>query len=233
VKVRSSVQAIYGAIGAAKDLKPITTAAVQVVGTSARYPVDSNARFFVPIKSAGSYMVRVMADGYDAQIISVTVPKNQGVELAPLLDPASGPRSLSYEAALQGFNERARNRNPQRSAVLSHADLMEDGNIKLVEAIRGASPFTKRSLHFSDTVCLFVDGTPRPNVALSAYDPREIEALEAYAADGSGNMSSPNNELFKKWPKGAPCGDSGMPRTSNLPGISENTVQYVVIWLRK
>ncbi len=87
---QASQQSIYGAVGAAKDLHPLADAMINVVGLVTQYNADSTGRFFIPIKNAGSYMVRVHAPGYDPQVFSVTVPENRATEIAPLLDPASG-----------------------------------------------------------------------------------------------------------------------------------------------
>ena len=60
---------IFGDVGSAHTLRPLPDAEIQVAGAS---PVrtDSAGRFFVPLKHAGTYVVRARKPGYAPQTLA-------------------------------------------------------------------------------------------------------------------------------------------------------------------
>jgi hypothetical protein len=221
VRVRATAQGIYGGVGTAKDLRPVAGAVVQIAGGS-KTAVDSAGHFFIPIKSPGAYVLRAEAPGYEPYTMSVTVPHDEGVEVALLLDSATGPRSHMLAAAFADFSERLRVRR-NSSAIVPRAELTRTGDRQLLGAIRSSPSFNRVALRFGPSACVFVDGRPRPGVSLGAYDPSEIEAVEVYTAS-----SEASGTLARSWPRNFPCADTGMPTVSG----GRDLVMWVVIWLK-
>ena len=223
VRVRATRQGIYGAVGRSHDLKPLPTASVDIFGIARQVRVDSLGHFYIPVKTPGAYMMRATAPGFDAQTMSVTVQRDEGSEVALLLDSATGPASHMLEAAFADFHDRMLVRR-RTSAVIPRSELTRDGDPQLLGAIRRSPSFLKVVMRFGESACVFIDGQPRPGVSVNALDPSDIEAVEAYAAgaEASGTLS-------RRWPHGFPCAPTGGPAVS--PG--SDVVHWVVIWTKR
>jgi len=223
VRVRAAQQAIYGAVGTSNDLRPLPKATIQVFGaTLGNATVDSTGHFFFPVRAPGAYLVRARLDGYETQTVSITVPANDGVEVALLLDSARGPVSHMLEMAYADLRERLAVRR-SASAFIPRTELLEHGASEMLTALRYSRSFVQKSLRMGPTACVFVDGNPRVGYSINAIDPREVEAIELYA----GNAEA-SGTLARRWPRSAPCGDTGMPFVT--PG--NDVVNWVVIWLK-
>jgi hypothetical protein len=223
VRVRATRQGIYGAIGTAHDLKPLPTATVDVFGIARKVPVDSLGHFYIPVKTPGAYMMRATAPGFDAQTMSVTVQRDEGSEVALLLDSATGPASHMLEAAFADFYDRMLVRR-RTSAIIPRAELTRDGDRQLLGAIRRSPSSLKVVMRFGDSACVFIDGQPRPGVSVNALDPSDIEAVEAYAAGAEASGT-----LNRRWPHGFPCAPTGGPAVT--PG--NDVVHWVVVWTKR
>jgi hypothetical protein len=223
VRVRAADQGIYGVVGTARDLRPLG-ASIQVLGTSiSRLRTDSSGRFFVAVKTPGPYLVRATADGFTGQTVSVTVKSNEGVEVALLLDSATGPADHKLEMAFGDFADRMLQRG-LASALIPRTDLTRYGDAgTLASSLVSARSFGLRGLKLSSTACVFVDGRPMPGFSMNAYGPDDVEMVEVY-----GPKADRTRNLTQRWPRNAPCGDTGMP--GSAPG--EDVVQWVVIWLK-
>lgn len=222
VRVRAANQGIYGAVGTARDLRPLN-ASVQVIGASVgRLRTDSTGHFFAPVKTPGPYLVRATAGGFTSQTVSVTVQANEGVEVALLLDSATGPGAAGLEMAFADFADRMMQRG-LASALVPRTDLTRYGEGTLVSSIVSAGAFEQRALRFGSTACVFVDGRPIPGMSLNAYRPQEVEMVEVYGANGDRTRN-----LSQRWPRSGPCGDTGRPPVSR----GDDVVMWVVIWLK-
>jgi hypothetical protein len=224
IRIRASRQGLFGVVATAKDLKPLPGAWLRVVGVGGgRIPIDSNGHFYVPINTVGSYFLRAKADGYVPQTISVVVSPDEGVEVAFLLDTALEKPSPRVEMALADFDERMKRRG-LASALVPRAELLERGAQNTTHALIFARSFAARTLRLGSTACLFVDGIPRPGLALNAIAPDEIEAIEAY-----GSAADRSRTLLQRWPRLAPCGDTGLPMAAPGPDL----VRWVTVWLKQ
>ena len=223
VRVRAARQAIYGAVARAADMQPITDAYVQLLGTSAtnRIKVDSTGQFFIPVRSPGPYVVRATAKHYSANTVSVTVPSNDGAEVAMLLDTATASNNR-LEMAFSDFRDRML-RAGSYAAVVPRTEVTRNAEADLLTALQLSPSFVVKNLRFGDTACVFVDGRARVGMSLKAVDPADVEAVEVYSAKGerSGTLS-------RQWPANMPCGDTGIGRTA--PG--SDVVRWVAIWLK-
>jgi len=224
VRVSAADQGIYGAVGTSTDLRPLA-ASIQVIGTSgSRLRTDSSGHFFAPVKTPGPYLVRATADGFVGQTVSVTVRSKDGVEVALLLDSATGPADHKLEMAYGDFNSRMMQRG-LASALVPGADLTRfGGEGTLVSSIVSSPSFAAKALRFTSFACLFVDGQPKPGTPMSAYGPREVEMVELY-----GSKADRTRNLEQRWPRNAPCAATGMPPV----GAGDDAVRWIVIWLKR
>jgi hypothetical protein len=223
VRVRATSQGIFGAVGTADSLRPLRSAVVQVIGGSSKTSVDSTGHFYVPIKTPGTYLVRAMAAGYRTQTMSVTVHRDDGVEIALLLDSATTPQSNRWESAYADMADRIVARR-NSSAIVSASELRETGYAGIVDALRRSPSFNKAVIRVGPTACVFVDGEPKPGFSIDAFDATQIEAIEAYTAssDGTGNLA-------RRWPRGFPCAPTGEGATV----AGNDVIRWIVIWLKR
>ena len=223
VRVRAAKQAIYGVVGTAAKLDPIPHATIQIIGTGiGRLKVDSTGHFFAEIRVPGVYMVRAKAEGFAATTVSVTVPPNDGVEVAMLLDPSSGQSNV-LEHAFADFQDRMIRLRPNRSTLVPRKELLRYGDAPMLNAIMTSPSFVKKTLRFGTYACVFVDGRPKPGVSIQNFDAADVEMVEVYGEGGDASGT-----LTRAWPPNAPCGDTGLGPMSKGPDL----VRYVSIWLK-
>ena len=222
VRVRATVQGIYGGVGDARTLRPLPGAKLQVVGAARKAALDSTGRFFVPIKNAGAYVVRAEAPGFAPQTVSVTVRPDERVEAALLLDSSATTTSHALAAAFADFYDRFLVRK-KPSAIVPRSELTGSGYDRLLDALLHAPSFTQASLRFGPSACVFVNGRPEPGASILSFKSEEIEAVEAYPA-----TSDASETLVKRWPRYFPCADTGLPPV----GGDRDVVRWVVLWLK-
>ena len=224
VQVRAARQGIFGIVAAwGEDMLPLPNATVQVLGGSLRQiVVDSTAHFFIPVQSAGTYVVRARAEGYAPRTLSLTLRAGEGKEIALLLDSASGQSTAALEHAYDEFRIRLARRG-LASTLVPRTELGTEPRARLVDVIRSSPSFARKTLRFGDTVCLFINGRPRPGWSLNAMDPTAVEFVEVYAFGADASLT-----LQEQWPKGGECGVTGMPRA----GRGRDVVQWVALWTR-
>lgn len=230
-RVRGDISAIYGIVGTLPDLKPLAGARIQVLGANTEYTTDSTGGFFLPTGTAGTFLVRITREGYAERFFPIDVPRNRAVEASRLLDPGTAPPK-GLDVVFKDLDQRLRMRSTSVSAIVPGAEVRKGGG-QLIDALRASPSFNAHGLRISDTVCVFVNGVPRPNVTLEAFDLDEIESVEAYGTTfgGTGDRS---RSLELMWPPNAPCGVSqGRTFTRSPNSIKVGIVKYVVIWLRK
>ena len=58
---------------------------------------------------------------------------------------------------------------------------------------------------------------------MNTYGPDEVEMVEVYGPKADRTLN-----LSQRWPRGAPCGDTGRPAST----LGEDLVRWVVIWLK-
>ena len=223
VRIRATNQGIYGAVGTAEGLRPLRSAVVQVIGGSGKLSVDSTGHFYIPIKAPGAYMVRAMSSGYQTQTMAVTVRRDEGVEIALLLDSATTPESNRWESAYADMADRMIARR-NSSAIVSASELRETGYTGLADALRRSPSFNKAVIRIGGTACVFVDGQPKPGFSIDAFDATQIEAVEAYttSSEGTGNLA-------RRWPRGFPCAPTG----ENTTAVGNDVIRWIVIWLKR
>jgi hypothetical protein len=231
-RIRADVNAVYGIVASLPDLLPISGAKVELFGTGKSVTTDTTGAFFIEAKDAGTYLLRMSADGYVDRTFRVDVPRGRALDVSRMLDPGEGtPRSVAV--VFKDLDQRLRMRSANNSAIVSGAEIRKAGS-NLIDGLMASPSWGARAFRLPSTVCVFVNGLPRPGVTPEAFAPEEIESVEVYAKalSGTGDRS---RSLELAWPPGAPCGPI-LGRTFRTPGRSEpqnGVVQYLVIWLRK
>ena len=226
VRVRAHVTAVYGVVGATVGLRPIPDATVQVVGAQQRATTDSAGRFFVALKKGGSYFVRVRHEGFADQFIPVDVPNDHAVETFVLLD--SGVVATGVDGLWDEFDERLRWEG-QHGALVPGEQITRWGG-SASDAIRGSQAFVKKGLQLTPSVCLFVNGVPKPGWPLDAIPPEQIATVELYTETGD-----ETNTLFARWPPNAGCGISNSGGASSPVSRFDrkSVIKYAVVWLKQ
>lgn len=205
---------IYGVIGTARDLRPISGVKVSVAGANQNITTDSAGAFYISIKKPGTYFVRMVGKGFAEEMFPIEVPAERVVDASRLLDESNLPPRPAQ--LFEDFDQRLRWRSASNSALVTGSELRRYGG-SLVDALRTSPSFTSRGLRITGAVCLLVNGVPKPGWGLEAFNPEEIEAMEVYGSD-----RDVMTFMRHTW-SGPPCS-----RDSRHPEI----VKYVSIWLK-
>jgi hypothetical protein len=219
VRVKGEGAGIYGQIGSALDLKPIPGAVVQVGGSRDSVVTDSVGAYFVPLKTFGRYMIRVRAPGYAEEMFIVDVKKNEVADGSRLLDYGES----RHVTALywQDFDQRMSWRTRNNGALLSGSDVRRAGG-DITTSLKMSGEMVAKGLKLGSSVCVFVNGVPRPGYHIDAIRPEEVTAIEAYTG-----RSGPVPLLASSWPAGFKCTETGERRVQGGGGIN-----YLVIWTK-
>jgi hypothetical protein len=216
---------IYGEVGTLRTLQPLRDADIQIIGVGTRLKTDASGRFFLPLRNPGTYVVRARVNGYELKTVSVLVNKDETADLMILMDSSSTKPSNAYEMAWNNFSDRARLRG-SRSAIVSRLEILQNGNVGLMEAIERASSVSSKNLRFGPTLCLFVDGLPASTTTIGSIDAESIEAVEVYTSD----PRSDETHSLARASRGSECHATGLPGT-NAP--DSDVIKWVVVWLVK
>jgi hypothetical protein len=114
---------------------------------------------------------------------------------------------------------------PNASAFVTGSELRERGAM-IRDALAASPTFVGKTLRLApNSVCLFVNGAPKPGMPMDAINVENVRAVEVYVS---------SRDLARVWPTGAPCAD-GRPATANRSvgnHVEPATVKWVVIWTR-
>jgi hypothetical protein len=231
VRVGAKGEGIWGVIGRVDDLQPVPDAKVFVIGSQVTVATDSAGEFFVPLKHPGTFMIRVTREGYAEELLPVIVKKDQVVESSELLERSDRkPLPMGLWTDLD-FRLRWA---PQASAFVTGAELREHG-VTIRDALAASPAFVKKGLRFlPDTVCIYVNADPRPNMSINAVLVEHIRAIEVYS-------DTPREEMYHhlgaNWPNLAPCSNGKPPNPAKKVTMSAlpkepPKVKWIVIWTR-
>jgi len=187
---------------------PVAGAEVRANGAGVGATKTNHAgQFFLAVKG-GRYFVRIEKSGYRRQMVSVTVPTNEGRQIVAALSPQNGNRNPREAANLFDLQQRMIRANPVWSRFVSREDIT---NFNVRNAKQIAQRFAAKLL--DDDECALIDGGPL-DAPLWSIDADEIEFMETTAA-------SPRRRT------GAPAIFDGTSRS-----IARRACRHVV-WLRK
>lgn len=222
-RVRANVTGIYGSVGTSVDVRPLDSVKIQVVGATRETYTDTSGRYFVELKKGGKYFVRVSRAGFGTQILPADVPTDRTVEVTALLETTADVPPKDAEALAREFDRRLAFRG-LGSAEVPGEELVRNGRSSLSDALRTSPSFNGRGLQLGATICLFVNGVPKPGVPLDAIPVESIQAVEAYAPRGD-----PTNTLAMSWPS-SPCPSVSLGAPHRAP--ESVAVKMINVWLK-
>lgn len=215
---------IAGEVGALTPLRPLANAEVLVVGVGAVLRTDSTGRFFLPLRQAGTYVVRAKSPGYLPVALSVRVTRDSTARVMLLMDTATAGISSAYELAWREFADRARLRGT-KSALVSHGELARTGEPGLMDALQRVPSLSAAQLHFGETVCVFINGRPAAGSPLAAWDVGQVEVVEVY----TGERRSEETGSLRRASRGYECQPTRLRGAVPPP---RDRIRWLVIWVK-
>jgi hypothetical protein len=201
VRVRGEGTGIYGQIARSGDLEPIVHAQVFAAGTHDSVFTDSTGTYYIRLERPGSYMVRVRAPGYLDDMFILEVKRDHVGDGSRLLDIGNGNRIPP--GMWKDFDRRLAWTDVNKSLLMPGSDVRRAGTT-ITGALQQSGMMVGRGMKLGPTVCIFVNGTPRPGYPLDMIRPEEVAAMEVY-----GNGADPVKLLMTDWPVHAPCSETG------------------------
>jgi hypothetical protein len=220
VTVRGEGTGVYGEVAAVADLKPVVGARVQVAGSRQTVTTDSTGTFFVPLSTPGTFVVRITANGYAPEFFTIPVKRDEVADGSRLLSASDGRLTIP-EGLWKDFDQRLSWRSPNHSVLASGSEVRRAG-ASMRNAVEALGPVVAKGFRLGSSVCVFVDGSPRPGYPLNAIRTEEVKAIEVYGRDREVGMF-----LGASWPMGARCSETG----ASAPRGAE-VISWIVIWTR-
>lgn len=222
-RIRADVPAIYGVVARLPDLLPLAEAKVTVMGATRSVTTDSTGRFFVDVGKPGTYMVRMVRDGFGDMLFPVEVAEKRAVEASRMLEPSTAKNPAVREHLYVEIDERLRSRG-YNSALVTAADLRQSGGSTLLESLPGSRSMTIKGLRFSGAACIYINGV-QTLMGLDMIPTETVESIEVYA--GRGNITA---TLQCTSPRPVDARLRGL--TRGVAGSPE-AVRQINIWLKK
>lgn len=226
--IRAGVTGIYGVVGTSEGLRPLAGARVQVMGANRSKVTDSAGTFFVALEKSGMYMVRITRPGYEHRIFPIAVTAGGAVDASRLLD-SSVVDTKGLEMLWKDLDQRLGWRS-MNSALVPGGEIRRAGP-NLLRALEGSPSFVSRGLFIGDTICVFVNGVPRPTLPLDAIPVEDIEVVELYGAKDDAVKT-----LMFKWPGNARCGAAlriaGRRYEAPNGPRAKAIARWAVVWLK-
>jgi hypothetical protein len=219
VRVRGEGTGIYGRVARSGDFEPIRNAQVYVAGNRDSVVTDSTGAFYMPLKRAGAFMVRVRAPGFVDDMFVVDVKRNQVADGSRLLDIGDGNRIPP--GLWKDFDQRLSWHDLGKSALMPGSEIRKAG-ATIAGAIGQSGMMVSRSMRLGPSVCIFIDGQPRPGYPVNMIRPEEVKAIEVY-----GGGSDAAKLLMADWPMRARCSETG-----ERPPRGFRVITAIVIWTK-
>lgn len=108
---------------------------VQAVGEPMSATTDSSGAFYMPLKP-GKYLVRVDGDGFERQTVGVSIPENEGRQVALWMTPTDGPSNNIEGQSLFDMGQRKVRASPATTRFLSRDELESQGVVDLLALAR-------------------------------------------------------------------------------------------------
>ncbi len=158
------------------NMRPIPGAMVSAALTARRIRTGDDGWFQVPDFPAGRHLLRVSAEGYEAQFVSVIVPEDSARVVSIQLAPGSGAlRGVAHTYWLDySFNRRWASRAMTTMLTRDDLDRRAGASVLDIADVRtraGTSP------------CVYLDGAPtfRSLDEFAAMDAEAVEVIPRYA----------------------------------------------------
>jgi Carboxypeptidase regulatory-like domain len=243
IVIRARLGGVFGNVYNGSNFLPIAGVTVQVLGSGGSTVTDTVGRYVVPKVKGGNYLVRFTHPGFAERTLAITVPRDSGYELSPLLTAVSATHaSKGREQQLRDLDARLRF-GGSHDVFVPRRELGSVPRRSVLIGLEQSMSFRKALLgNPLANPCVFVDGRPLPGWAIDAFSVGEIEAVEIHD-----NGTTAARRLAAQWPLGAPCGTNSLgsvlyqaipldsvtgqnlhTRLDRPPGSG-----FVVIWLRR
>lgn len=152
---------------------PLGDAEVEIIGGPQRTTTDSSGNFFLDV-GPGRFMVRVSADGFRPQRVSVTIPDGEGRRLAVWMTDGDDGAAARTAAAEYDLGQRLATRNAVYSRLFTREDLAK---LNISDLDRLATAGATRRVGQGCEVIL--DGGP-VKVPAWTLDAADLELVEVY-----------------------------------------------------
>jgi hypothetical protein len=238
VRVGARGAGIYGIIATAAGMQPIAGARVFVGGIHDPAVTDSTGEFFIPLKAPGSFVLRVAAKGFGADMFTLEVKKDQVAEASRLLDIANeSPRT---EGLWKELDQRLRWKSIN-GAMATGVELRKAAPL-MSDAIQMSSSVQARLLRIGPETCVFINGAAQPTLSLDNISLDDVVAVEVY-----GPKEEASRDLASRWPAdGRRVPGAARPQPRNCgenigrrkapgggPMFDAQTVMFAVIWTKR
>ncbi len=241
VAVRASRPGLYGVVvtrGIAllpHEPRPLRGARIEVLNEPHSTTAGVDGRFAMPRLGGGGHSVVVSMDGYGSRLLPVFVPPDAGVEITVVLDSTYADYQRADDDQVRGVSWRMRRAtNPSAFVPLQEID-QEAKHLR--DALRYSYSLLSRGLIITGG-CIYLNGKPRPELALTDIPPEGIIGIEVYPPNTllEGDRLAPVNP-------GTPCGGVtggpwgtigiGRGRAGRIPMRERgNRGNVIVIWTR-
>lgn len=108
---------------------------ISAVGEAMSASTDSSGAFFMPLKP-GKYLLRVDGDGFERQTVGVSIPENEGRQIALWMVPIKGAGNIIESQSLFDFGQRKVRASPASTRFFARDDLESQGVIDLLGLAR-------------------------------------------------------------------------------------------------
>lgn len=152
---------------------PLANVRVQVIAVEGDARTDARGAFFMPLKP-GRYLVRLEREGYAPQLVGVTVPENEGREIAAWMIPQQGKTNPRFGANLFDMRKRKIQAGPARAHFYSREEIDKFGHRDLLPFVRGGAGFP-----VNQDCWVTINGRPRRDW-LWNLSTDDIEYIELY-----------------------------------------------------
>ena len=212
---------LSGVIGdTAYQAMPEVTVTVQGLGTTVK--TDANGAFFAPLK-AGSYMVRLDRKGFARQLISVTIPENEGRRIAAWMRPQVSAGANLEASELAEMNQRMVREQGIATKFYTREEI-DKLNVKTLRTLLERTTFGT----ITDDCWVLINGI-RDSLPMWALDPDELEYVEVYQeSQGVGTGRARGRTSINGNARGFGTATSMRPSPSRWCGK-----QRLIAWLRK
>lgn len=195
--------------------QPLAGADVEVIGGPQGTTTDSTGNFYLDV-GPGRFMVRVTAEGFRPQRVSVTIPDGEGRRLAVWMTEGDDGAAARTAAAEYDLGQRLATRNAVYSRIFTREDLAKL-NISDVDRLATAGA-TRRVGQGCDVI---LDGGP-VKVPAWTLDAADLEFVEVYP---------PRPRRQVSVVMGMPGGSTSPTPTLSRTDDCNNVVVYA--WLRR
>jgi len=208
---------VVGVTFAAGSFRPVPGVRIEITGRPGYVVSDSLGEFGIFGIAPGAHMLRAKHAVNGSAIFSVHAIADQVVDGSVVLDA----RKVSMPDFMWRDVQQRLAWRRMTSAVISGTDLARYGGT-LLDALRISSAVVRSGTYIGNSVCVFIDGLPKPGWPIEALSVIDVETVEVYGTGGEGS-----GQLAKQWPA-ASCTESG----ATARGPVRPADVFIVVWTR-